>query len=449
MDARKQAWAIALLALLSLAARYQTPNFIITAPTKEIAEQVGQAAEKYRREITQDWLGYVMPEWSRRCPITVRLERGAGGVTTFNFANGQVFGWNMTVQGPLDQILDSVLPHEITHTIFASHFRQPLPRWADEGACTTVESPKERTKQNHMLVQFLRTGRGIAFSHMFRMKEYPKDVLPLYAQGHSLSTFLIGQKGKSKFMEYLADGMKSEDWAAATQRHYGYRGLGELQNSWLDWVQKGSPGMDFSETSIAMRLASGRVAGRTRGNEGAKEGGLVYRGQSPEPAAGRSQLAPVRAVAAPSPSNRSPSADAAAAQVPSREQPRAEPAWSAANPTTSTPETASGDSAGWHSPRRETPSGHLGDPTNDQREPLSSLAAPSTTADRGFSGPSRYERAGAVAAQNEFPGQHLPDVAARPASPQRLMHVPSTSLPRRPVFAPPQPSTLMPCFGGS
>src|SRR5688572_20617617 len=108
MDARKHAWAVALLALLSVAARYQTPNFIVTAPTSEMAQQVGQAAEKYRREIAQDWLGYAMPQWSKPCPITVRIERGAGGVTTFNFAKGEVFGWNMSIQGPLDQILDSV-----------------------------------------------------------------------------------------------------------------------------------------------------------------------------------------------------------------------------------------------------------------------------------------------------------------------------------------------------
>ncbi len=70
-------------------------------------------------------------------------------------------------------MLDSVLPHEVTHTIFASHFRRPLPRWADEGACTTVEHPSERTKQQQMLIEFLHTNRGIPFHPMFAMKEYP------------------------------------------------------------------------------------------------------------------------------------------------------------------------------------------------------------------------------------------------------------------------------------
>ena len=171
-------------------------------------------AEKFRHDLAVEWLGKPMPNWSQPCPITVQVgdHLGAGGATSFVFNHGEVFGWQMNIQGPLDRVLDSVLPHEVTHTIFASHFRQPLPRWADEGGCTTVEHDSERIKQQKMLIAFLRTGRGIAFSQMFAMKEYPRDILPLYAQGHSLASFLMGQGGKQKFLAYLAEGMENEDW---------------------------------------------------------------------------------------------------------------------------------------------------------------------------------------------------------------------------------------------
>ena len=104
------------------------------------------------------------------------------------FDRGEVFDWKMNIQGSRERILDSVLPHEVTHTIFASYFRRPLPRWADEGACTTVEHRSEIAKQERNLIEFLKTGRGIPFSQMFAMKEYPSDVMPLYAQGHSLAS---------------------------------------------------------------------------------------------------------------------------------------------------------------------------------------------------------------------------------------------------------------------
>jgi hypothetical protein len=86
----------------------------------------------------------------------------------------------MKVQGSRERVLDSVVPHEVTHTVFATHFRQPLPRWADEGACTTVEHRSEIAKQERMLIDFLKTRRGIPFNAMFDMKDYPQDVLPLY-----------------------------------------------------------------------------------------------------------------------------------------------------------------------------------------------------------------------------------------------------------------------------
>jgi hypothetical protein len=133
------------------------------------------------------------------------------------------------------------LPHEITHTVFASYFRRPLPRWADEGACTTVEHESERKKTQQMLIQFLRSGHGIAFHEMFAMKEYPADVLPLYAQGYSLARFLIEQGGRQKFIDFVGQGMKTDNWSGDIKDHYGIENLADLQNRWLDWVKQGSP----------------------------------------------------------------------------------------------------------------------------------------------------------------------------------------------------------------
>jgi hypothetical protein len=168
---------------------------------------------------------------------------GAGGATSFVFEHGEVFGWRMTIQGSQVRILDSVLPHEVTHTIFATHFRQPLPRWADEGACTTVEHTSEKAKQQTMLVDFLRNRRGIAFGQMFTMKDYPQDVMPLYSQGYSVARYLIAQGGKRKFLDFLSDGLRDENWTRATKKFYGIANLSALQNDWLAWVRKGSPSL--------------------------------------------------------------------------------------------------------------------------------------------------------------------------------------------------------------
>ena len=231
----------------------RSQNFIVTAPTPDFAREVCQAAERYREQLAVEWLGHELPPWTSPCPIQVQVgpQLGAGGATSFVFRGGQPSDWTMTIQGSRERLLDSVLPHEVTHTIFATHFGRPLPRWADEGACTTVEHASERGKQQKLLIQFLKTNRGIAFNHMFAMKEYPPDILPLYAQGFSLARFLIAQGGKRKFVDYVGDGMRTNNWPQATRTHYGYNNLSDLQVTWLDWVRHGS-----SLESIPSRLAS-------------------------------------------------------------------------------------------------------------------------------------------------------------------------------------------------
>ncbi len=234
---------LAALLMVSMGASYRSANFIIETANPQMAARISQAAEQFRHDLAIEWLGQAMPNWAQPCIMTVQVapHLGAGGATTFVFDDGEVFGWRMTIQGSAERVLDSVLPHEITHMVFASYFRRPLPRWADEGGATSVEYIGEKQRHRQMLVQFLRTGRGIAFGQMFAMTEYPQDVMPLYAQGYSLAEFLIARGGRKKFIAFLADGMRDGQWSAAVQRNYNVRDLPALQNTWVAWVGQGFP----------------------------------------------------------------------------------------------------------------------------------------------------------------------------------------------------------------
>ena len=120
-----------------------------------------------------------------------------------------------------------------------------------KGPARPWNTPVEREKQHNLLINFLTTGRGIAFNQLFAMTEYPSDVLPLYSQGYSLARFLIAQRGKPHFIRYVGDGMQWNDWGRATHVHYGYKDLSELQLTWLDWVKRGSPPIQPPATLIA------------------------------------------------------------------------------------------------------------------------------------------------------------------------------------------------------
>ncbi|NLF06841.1 MAG: hypothetical protein GX594_02535 [Pirellulaceae bacterium] len=282
---------LVVLLLSSMGARRQSANFIVETPDPAFAEQVVQSAEKYRRDLAVEWLGQAMPDWAQPCVLTVQAapHLGNGGATTFIFDRGEVFGWRMSIQGSRERLLDSVLPHEITHMIFASHFRRPLPRWADEGGATSVEHPSERNKYRGILDQALRSGRGIAFNRMFAMTEYPQDIMPLYAQGHSLADFLIQIGGRRKYVQFVGDGLESNDWPGAVERNYGIAGLGKLQNTWLAWVERGSPALRPLEQrpdAPAAMLAS--VGRRPR-----PEPNLIHRVRGNRPQAENTDLEPV------------------------------------------------------------------------------------------------------------------------------------------------------------
>lgn len=254
-----QAWSQVIPAGYPTTARrfvVETPHFRVFAADAGLAQEVGQMAEAYRKHLALHWLGQELPPWADKVPVTVQSAptMPASGETKYTLMAGVVRDFKMVVCGSRERILDSVLPHEMTHTVLATHFARsgkPIPRWADEGACTTVEDQSERSKHDTMLVRFLSEGRGIPFASLFAMRDYPRDMMPLYAQGYSLCAFLIAQGGPRQFIKFLERGMQDEDWVAAVSENYGYPKLGKLQTAWNQWVSDGG-GSVTNYTAVAL-----------------------------------------------------------------------------------------------------------------------------------------------------------------------------------------------------
>lgn len=230
---------------ISTGAVYQTRNFTVTAPTPDEAKRVGEAAEEYRRDLAQFWLGQPLPPWGKPCKVRVKTgSLGAGGETRFQFVGKEVLNWNMYVQGSMERILDSVLPHEINHTIFACHYRRPLPRWADEGAATLFEHRSEQLKQLGLLNQVIRNDREfISMDRLLQMKEYPKSMramLIMYAEGYALADFLVQQGGRQRYLKFLVDGDEM-GWSKAIRTNYHHGGVESLEKNWKGWILAGMP----------------------------------------------------------------------------------------------------------------------------------------------------------------------------------------------------------------
>jgi hypothetical protein len=275
MDARVLRLALVVAAVSSTGATFRSPNFVVTAPSEEIARQVADTAERCRDDLALAWLGKTLPRWYRPCQVTVKIgQLGAGGATTFAFDGGEVFGWRMTVQGSLERVLDSVIPHEVSHTILATHFRRPLPRWADEGAATLVEHESEQHRQRLLLRQVWKSSRHIPLRELLAMTEYPQDmqsVMTLYAEGYSLADFLVQARGREQFLEFLDDAHE-HGWDVALKQNYSLGGLQDLEQRWTGWVEAGSP---------QLRLPAGQQLADADSGSGDREE-VVIRSQSPE-----------------------------------------------------------------------------------------------------------------------------------------------------------------------
>ena len=293
MDARiSQPATVSLLMRMSLVlcvvfvctgATHRTRNFTVHAPDANIARKVALTAERCRVDLAKQWLGKELPPWRKPCPIKVKVGQiGAGGATRFSFDRGEVFNWNMQVQGSLERIIDSVIPHEVNHTILACYFRRPIPRWADEGAATICEHKSERTRQLMLLQDILNEKRRMPLQQLLSIKEYPREmdqVLTLYAEGYSLTDFLVQQRGRATFLKFLNDA-HTQGWEAAIQKNYRHNNVQSLEKQWQGWFLAGSPRLDLHREQM---LASNDGVDRS-----AARPSLSVRGQNPDRRSGDS-----------------------------------------------------------------------------------------------------------------------------------------------------------------
>jgi hypothetical protein len=174
--------AILLVALVPFlgGASYRSPNFVVDAPSREMAQRVASHAEICRVTIARAWLGHELADWTAPCPIKVRLTAGeAGGLTSFGFNQGRVSDQSITVD------------------LFTRRGELPLAR-------------------------------------LFQVEDYPKDLMGFYGQGYSISRFLIEMGGRPRFLKFVRDGM-SDGWDTATRSHYKLASVRELDRAWRSW----------------------------------------------------------------------------------------------------------------------------------------------------------------------------------------------------------------------
>jgi hypothetical protein len=126
-----------------------------------------------------------------------------------------------------------------------------MPRWADEGASLLSEDKVEHNRHDRIVVDLLARRGDMPLARLFRMEDYPRDLMGFYGQGYSVSRFLVQMGGRPRFLQFVRDGMHS-GWDGASKAYYGLDDVRELDRAWRAWHKVNAEQVAANEPASAV-----------------------------------------------------------------------------------------------------------------------------------------------------------------------------------------------------
>jgi hypothetical protein len=233
-----------------------TPNFRIIHSDRALAERIAREAESARTAQVKRWMAGGPPAtaWSPKCEVHVyataaAFSRETGqrpespGFSTISMGDGRVVARRINLRADHANVVDAVLPHEVTHVVLADLFpTEQIPRWADEGMAVLAEPAKEQALRAADLEQPLASGRVFPVDKLVSM-DYPQDESwsLYYAQSVSLTRFLVESGSPDRFVKFVRLAQQSGA-EPAVRSVYGIRDFGELHERWVEYARSHASG---------------------------------------------------------------------------------------------------------------------------------------------------------------------------------------------------------------
>jgi len=232
-----------------------TMNFSVWAPTKDDAETIAAGLEDYYSRFLKDLECGGMLKKKPRVYIFGNYQdyldklKGLG----YNVEHTGGIAIPRSARKPAeiysflgDNLLDAVLPHEITHLLFKevtaglkTDARVPL--WLDEG----IAEYEEKSKRYRTEVKgALESQALIPASEIVKYSTYPADLNRrslFYAESASLVEFLLAEYGGAKFTSFsrkLVSGGKNIDEALFSTYYPRLKDVSQLNDAWLKFLKK-------------------------------------------------------------------------------------------------------------------------------------------------------------------------------------------------------------------
>jgi hypothetical protein len=210
----------------------RSANFIVLADDAELAGQVLAQAERYRREIAEEWLGEALPDGIGAAMINVRISATEDSGLTWptDPASARRYHRVWLTTSPA-HATGAVLKHELTHVVLATWMPERLPPWAEEGAASAYDDASRVAQRRRALEWFARSGNWPRLIHVLEDDTITADDLTSYAVAASLSELLLQRGDRATLLRFAADGRRL-GWDEALRTHYRIEDVNALQLAW-------------------------------------------------------------------------------------------------------------------------------------------------------------------------------------------------------------------------
>lgn len=213
----------------------QNANFVVHAPTRELAEAVLHRAEALRDELAAAWLGETLPPSVGQALIHVKLSASQDKGLAWVADSPKRLSHIVWLTTSAERATGGTLAHEMVHVVLATRYPGQIPAWANEGAASLEDDAARLAVRRQILHWYARTGNWPSLKDLLDAPRIAPQDERSYALAASLTEFLLERGQRNRLLEFARSGRRT-GWEAALRRCYGIDSLETLDHQWRRWV---------------------------------------------------------------------------------------------------------------------------------------------------------------------------------------------------------------------
>jgi len=212
-------------------------NFLVSAPTDELAQAVLNRAEQLRRDIAREWLGRELPPSVGHTVVDVFVSVDQERALTSPSRDLRRPTFMMWLTTSPEGAVGPLLAHEVTHVVLLSRYPGRVPPWVDEGIACRYDDDESKAIRRDLIAWYRDTGNWPSLADTLRSEEISRWDHGSFAVSESLVEFLLARGKKEQLLACTADAHE-RGWDAALRSHYSLDGIPALEKAWQAWVMQ-------------------------------------------------------------------------------------------------------------------------------------------------------------------------------------------------------------------